>query len=504
MAGGIARRPVARQDSLLAFAAILSGANEQGITFRGFITMRFSIPVLLSLGASLLASSAVQAKGHPEAEAQVLDLSKRAIALRSVQGPGNKTGEVAALFRDALLKAGWAASDIEIVPLGDTAYLIATWKGSDPGLKPIVISAHMDVVEAKPEDWERDPFTPVVENGYLFGRGASDTKFEAALALSSVIELRREGFRPKRSIVIAYSGDEETTMDTSKVIAERLKGAELVLNVDGSSGTLSEAGKPLYWSWQGAEKTYVDYKVEVTNPGGHSSAPRPDNAIVQLAQAMERIGAYRFKPELNDVTRQYWIGAAKIEPDPKLAAAMKAFVANPNDPAALEVLRANPATVGRVSTTCVPTMISGGHAQNALPQSATANINCRIFPGHTRPEIMAELEKAVAMPAAKFTDVTGDDSVEAPASPVRPDFVAAVGKAVKAAWGPVPIIPSQSSGASDSMWYRALGVPSYGASASMIRDSDEFAHGLNERIGLLNIAPGVVYYTTLLTDLAGK
>jgi acetylornithine deacetylase/succinyl-diaminopimelate desuccinylase-like protein len=225
---------------------------------------------------------------------------------------------------------------------------------------------------------------------------------------------------------------------------------------------------------------------------------------VQLAQAMERIGAYRFKPELNDVTRQYWIGAAKIEPDPKLAAAMKAFVANPNDPAALEVLRANPATVGRVSTTCVPTMISGGHAQNALPQSATANINCRIFPGHTRPEIMAELEKAVAMPAAKFTDVTGDDSVEAPASPVRPDFVAAVGKAVKAAWGPVPIIPSQSSGASDSMWYRALGVPSYGASASMIRDSDEFAHGLNERIGLLNIAPGVVYYTTLLTDLAGK
>lgn len=155
--------------------------------------MRFSIPVLLSLGASLLASSAAHAKGHPEAEAQVLDLSKRAIALRSVQGPGNKTGEVAALFRDALLKAGWTASDIEIVPLGDTAYLIATWKGSDPGLKPLVISAHMDVVEAKPEDWERDPFTPVVENGYLFGRGASDTKFEAALALSSVIELRREG-----------------------------------------------------------------------------------------------------------------------------------------------------------------------------------------------------------------------------------------------------------------------------------------------------------------------
>lgn len=467
--------------------------------------MRKSSSALISLALLSAVPGAAQAKGHPEAERQTLELAKQAIALRSVQGPGNRTPEVAGLFRDALLKAGWDAKDIEIVPLADTAYLIATWKGSDPALGPVVLSAHMDVVEAKPEDWERDPFTPVVENGYLYGRGASDTKFEAALALSSVIELRRQGFRPKRSIVIAYSGDEETTMDTSKVIAERLKNAGLVLNVDGSSGTLSEeTGKPLYWSWQGAEKTYVDYKVEVTNPGGHSSAPRPDNAIVQLSEAMARIGAYRFTPEISEVTRGYWTEAAKVEPDAKLAAAMKAFVANPADEAALAVLRSNPATVGRVSTTCVPTMIAGGHAQNALPQSATANINCRIFPGHTRAAIMAELEKVAAMPAAKFTDVTGDDSVEAPASPMRPDFVAAARKAVTAAWGPVPIIPSQSSGASDSMWYRALGVPSYGAAASMIKDSDEFSHGLNERIGLVNIAPGVTYYTTLLKDLAAK
>ncbi|WP_404481102.1 M20/M25/M40 family metallo-hydrolase [Novosphingobium sp. BL-52-GroH] len=466
--------------------------------------MRFPSSALISLAAALLASTSAQAKGHAEAEKQVLDLSKQTIALRSVRGPGNKTPQVAEVFRDALLKAGWTAQDVEIVPLDDTAYLIATWKGSDPSLGPVVLSAHMDVVEAKPADWERDPFTPVVENGYLFGRGASDTKFEASLALSSVIELRRQGFKPRRSIVIAYSGDEETTMETSKVIAQRLRNADIVLNVDGSSGTLAENGKPLYWSWQGGEKTYVDYKVEVTNPGGHSSAPRPDNAIVQLSEAMAKIGAYRFKPELNEITRQYWTEAARIEPDPRLAAAMKAFVANPEDAAALAVLRANPATVGRVSTTCVPTMISGGHAQNALPQSATANINCRIFPGHTRAEIMAELAKAAAMPAAKFSDVTGDDSVEAPASPMRPDFVAATRKAVTAAWGPVPIIPTQSSGASDSMWYRALGVPSYGASASMGKDSDDFSHGLNERISLVNVGPGVTYYLSLLKDLAAK
>jgi acetylornithine deacetylase/succinyl-diaminopimelate desuccinylase-like protein len=459
----------------------------------------------LSLIATLLAASGAQAKPSPEAEQRTLALAKQAIALRSVKGEGNRTGDVARLFRDELLGAGWAAGDIDIVPLGDTAYLIATWRGSDPSLGPVVLSAHMDVVEAKPEDWERDPFTPVVENGYLFGRGASDTKFDAVLALESVIALRKQGFRPKRSIVIAYSGDEETTMATSKVIAQRLKNARIVLNVDGASGTLSEeTGKPQFWSWQGAEKTYVDFKVEVTNPGGHSSMPRPDNAIVQLSGALTRIGAYRFKAELNDITRQYWTEAAKIEPDARMAAAMKAFAANQDDAEALAVLRANPATAGRIATTCVPTMISGGHAQNALPQSVSANINCRIFPGHSRAQIMAELEKVAAEPAARFSDATGDESVDAPASPLDPVFVAAARKAVNAAWGPIPIIPMQASGASDSMWYRALGVPSYGASPSLVKESEEFSHGLNERVPLLNIRPGIIYYHSLLQDLASR
>ncbi|SFG28926.1 Acetylornithine deacetylase/Succinyl-diaminopimelate desuccinylase [Novosphingobium sp. CF614] len=467
--------------------------------------MRLGTLIPISLGAMLLASGPAWAKPYPEAERQVLELSRQAIALRSVRGPGNKTGEVAQLFRDALVKGGWDPRQIEIVPYEDTAYLIATWPGSDPSLGPVVVSAHMDVVEAKPEDWERDPFTPVVENGYLYGRGASDTKFDAALALSAMIELRRQGFKPRRGLVIAYSGDEETTMNTSKLIAQRLKNADIVLNVDGASGVLSEeTGKPLFWSWQGAEKTYVDYKIEVTNPGGHSSMPRKDNAIVQLSQVLARIGHYNFKPELNDITRQYWIEAAKLEADPRQAAAMKAFAADPQDHGALGVLRANPATAGRIATTCVPTMIAGGHAQNALPQSATANINCRIFPGHSREEILAELEKVAAEPAAKFTDMTGDESVAAPASPMRDDFVKAARKAVTAAWGPIPIIPMQASGASDSMWYRALGVPSYGASATLIKESEDFAHGLNEREPLLNINPGITYYLSLYKDLAGK
>ncbi len=460
------------------------------------------------LVAALLATSAQPAlakgeKAWPQAESQVLDLSKQLIAIRSVSGPGNETLKAQQLVKDTLVAGGWQASDIEIVPVDDTAYLIATWPGSDPRLKPLVISGHIDVVEAKAADWVRDPFTPVVENGYLFGRGASDMKFDAALATSTLIEMRRQGYKPRRTIVLQFSGDEETTMKTGRLIAERLKNAELVINVDGGGGTFDEkTGKPLYWTWQGAEKTYDDYELVMTNPGGHSSAPRPENAIVQLAQALDRIGRYRFPAEQNPLTKAYFEQAAQFESDPALAAAMRAFAANPRDEAALAVLRANPATVGKVGTTCVPTLISGGHAQNALPQRATANINCRVFPGHSREEIRAELERVAATPGLKVTAISGEDSISSPASPMRPDFVAAAEKAMRKVYPGVPIFPSQASGASDSMWYRALGVPSYGASPTFSKDSDDYAHGLNERVALANVRPGIAYFLSLLTDLS--
>ncbi len=456
---------------------------------------------------ALLAPVAAQAEPtpYPEAEAQTLELTMETIALRSVQGEGNRTAEVAQVFRRALLAGGWAEGDVEIVPVDDTAYLIATWPGSDPSLGPVVISAHMDVVEARPEDWQRDPFTPVIENGYIYGRGASDTKFEASLVVASLIELRRQGFRPRRSIVVAYSGDEETTMKTSRLIAERLRNAHIVLNVDGASGLADEkTGAPLYWTWQGAEKTYIDFRLEATNAGGHSSTPRPDNAIAQLAQAVGRIAAYRFKPEINDITRAYFEQVSEIQPDPELAAAMRAFAADPTDAAAVELLRGDVVLNAVIGTTCVPTMIEGGHAPNALPQRATAVVNCRVFPGHTTAEIQAELERVAATPGVTFTDITGDTSIASPPSPLRREFVEAFTKGVRAAWGDVPVYPAQSSGATDSMWYRALGVPSYGASASFIRESDEFSHGLDERMPLNNIRPGITYYLTVLEELASR
>lgn len=460
---------------------------------------------LLAFFSGLLAAPAVAAAPKvPDAaaEAQVLELSKQSIALRSVRGEGNKTIEVAKLYKAALMGAGWAEQDIEITGVDDTALFVATWQGTDPRLKPIVIAAHMDVVEAKPADWERDPFTPVVENGLLYGRGASDQKVSQVLALVALMELRKGGYKPRRTIVIAFSGDEETSMKTSRMLAERFAGAEMMLNTDGIGGSYDDAtGRPLYWTWQGAEKSYLDVKLEVTNPGGHSSAPRRDNAITQLATALERIGNYTFKAEQSPLTKAYFEKAARFESDPKIAAAMRAFAANPDDAAALAVLRASPSHVGKVGTTCVPTMVSGGHAENALPQRATANVNCRIFPGHTRDAIIAELARVANVPTVKFTDFTGGDTTESPASPMRADFIAAVEKAMKLARPGVPVFPSQSSGATDAMWYRAQGVPSYTVSPLFIKDSDSYSHGLNERIPLSGIRPGLVYYFSLFPDL---
>ncbi|WCM29446.1 M20/M25/M40 family metallo-hydrolase [Sphingomonas sp. QA11] len=451
----------------------------------------------------LATTGPVQAKttGHPQAEAQALDLAKKAIALRSVRGPGNETAKVAALYKAALVEGGFADGDVEITPVDDTAYLIGRWRGSDPKAKPLVISGHMDVVEAKPSDWQRDPFTPVVENGYLFGRGASDMKLDGTTAIAALIELKRSGYKPRRDIIIEFSGDEETTMKTSGIIADKLSNADIVLNIDGGGGLLDEkTGKPVLWTWQGAEKTYADFELTVTNPGGHSSAPRKANAINQLSAALARIGAYQFKPEVSDLTRAYFVEAAKYE-NPETGAAMRAFAADPADKAAIATLTANPATIGKIGTTCVSTMVSGGHALNALPQKATANINCRIFPGHKPADIMAELQKVAAEPAVTFKDVT-EGSIPNDASPMRPDFIAAVNKAMKATYPGVPVFPSMSSGASDSMWFRSRNVASYGASPTFSKDSDDFSHGLNERAQVSNIAPGISYYLSLFTDLS--
>ncbi len=239
---------------------------------------------------------------------------------------------------------------------------------------------------------------PVEENGYIFGRGSEDNKFDVAMMVATMAQLKKDGFKPKRSIILLLSGDEETSMMTTRALAAKYKDAELALNGDGGGGLIGEDGKAQYYGLQAGEKTYADFTLEVTNPGGHSSRPSPTNAIVQLSNALAKVGAYHFKPQQNELTK---VGMPIVadQVGGAIGAALKAFAANPADAAAIATITADPEYVGQIGTTCVPTLVNGGHAENALPQRATANINCRIFPGVPVEAVRAELERVIADPA---------------------------------------------------------------------------------------------------------
>jgi len=455
---------------------------------------------LLFAGCALGLCAPSLAGANPDAEAQALDLLKHAIAFRTVTGAGNQTPQFAAYLKQALVAGGFAAEDITITAVDDTAFLVARYRGSDPKLKPLLLSGHMDVVEAKPADWARDPFTPVIENNYIFGRGATDMKFDDALMVATLIDLKRQKFTPRRDVILVLSGDEETVMKTTQMLAAQFPDAYMLLNGDSGGGSLSEDGKPRYFALEGAEKAYADYKLTITNPGGHSSAPRKENAIYELAAALTRIGGYQFTPQLNDITKAYFLAAAD-RAEPKTGAAMRAFANDPTDKHAIETLSADPAHVGQIGTTCVATMLNGGHALNALPQRATANINCRIFPGNSFKQVEGELIRVADEPKMEIEFIdTG--TTASPPSPMRADVTAAVREALDVAYKGLPIIPTMAAGASDSMWFRVRGVPSYGVAPIFLKDSDDFSHGLNERTPLFNIAPGVAYWKILIKRLS--
>ncbi|PZN94731.1 MAG: hypothetical protein DCF31_08805 [Alphaproteobacteria bacterium] len=444
----------------------------------------------------LLATSAAAAPGDADFAKGLL---KKGVAFDTVKGRG-KVPAYAAYLKTVLVDGGFAASDIAIEPVGETANLHLVWKGS--GKKPpIAVAGHMDVVEADPKDWIRDPFTAVEEGGYVFGRGAGDNKFDVSMVIATLVALKAEGFKPGRDIHLFLSGDEETEGVTADLQAKQAKaaGVELLLNSDGGGGGLDDAGKPVGYSLSAAEKTYADYTLTVVDPGGHSSRPTATNAIAALAAATARVAAYRFPAQINEITRASLVAAAKETPG-QLGDAMRAFVANPQDATAIAMLRTDPGSVGQIGTTCVPTMVSGGHAPNALPQKAALTVNCRIFPGVTVASVRGDLERAVADPAVKVA--IGQEWVSTPASPLRPDVVAAVTKAVAAAHPGITPTPAMDAGASDSVYYRALGIPSYGVSGLFMKESDAFAHGLNERIPVSAIAPALVHWRALLTELA--
>ncbi|MGZ3375714.1 MAG: M20/M25/M40 family metallo-hydrolase [Phenylobacterium sp.] len=452
--------------------------------------------------AAVLASNPVMAeppKVDPALHDQALELLKKGIAFRTVI-PGNQVPVYAAYLKSVLVGAGFKPGEVKIEPVAGSAVLVAHYPGTDPKLKPIVVIDHMDVVEAKPADWTRDPFTPVVEKGYVFGRGAIDDKFDVSMVVTVLSKLRREGWKPGREIILALSGDEETMMQTARRLATELKGAEMVLNGDAGGGDLTEDGKPQIYTVQAAEKTYADFEITVTDPGGHSSRPGKSNAIYQLGADLARLAAFQFPAMQSEITMGAFKAAAPTEPGP-VGDALRRYVANPKDEAAIAVLSADRDMVGQLRTTCVATMIQGGHATNALPQKATASVNCRIFPGTPSEEVRKTLVKVIADPGATVTR-ENDGSIDAPASPLRPDVLAAVTKAVHARFPGLPVAPGMSAGATDSMFFRALGVPAYGVGGAFMKSSDDFAHGLNERVPLATIDGALFQWESILKDLA--
>jgi acetylornithine deacetylase/succinyl-diaminopimelate desuccinylase-like protein len=428
----------------------------------------------------------------------------------------HKVPEMAQYLADQIKAGGFPAEDIHVMPYhtgsattgdDDTAALLVRWRAvGTPSAKPILLMGHMDVVEAKREDSTTDPFVMTERDGYYYGRGTIDMKDGITAITQAMINLRKAGFQPKRDIAVLFTGDEETNGIGAKKGAgewlELLGHPEFGLNADGGGGGFNADKSPAGFTMQTAEKTFAGYTLTVRNRGGHSSKPRKDNAIYSLAHALDRIEAYRFTPMLNDTTRAYFEGRSKIEKG-ALGDAMRRWLANPNDGEAADFIEASESEVGLTRTRCVPTRLFAGHADNALPQLATAMINCRIFPGIEPNAVKAELEKIVADPTVVVT--RNEDNVASLASPLRPDVTEAYTRAIRTLHPGMPIFPEMSTGASDARPFRVAGIPVYGVNGAWVQVPTDFrAHGKDERIPVQSLYDNVVHWQMMLRDLAGK
>jgi acetylornithine deacetylase/succinyl-diaminopimelate desuccinylase-like protein len=467
--------------------------------------------IFAALVLAFLSSAAAAADPAPDKwDAKARDIFQHAIGIPTVQGRG-KVPELAQYLADQYKAAGWAEAEVHVIPYegapGDkTAAFVARWPAARPsGKKPILLMAHMDVVEAKRDDWSLEPFVLTEKDGYFYGRGTSDIKQGITAVTTALFRLRAEGFKPGRDIVVLFTGDEETQGNGARLGATEWKkwtDAEFALNSDGGGGGFAKDGRPLGFSLQTAEKTYSMYSFTVRNRGGHSSKPRPDNAIYKLAHAIERLEAYRFTPMLNETTRAYFSVREKSEKGP-LGDAMRRWLANPDDGAAADLIEADEGEVGLTRTRCVATRLEGGHADNALPQLARATINCRIMPGTEPAAIRDELERVVNDPEVKVERT--DDQAMSLASPLRPDVVAAYTAAVHARHPNAPIMPEMSTGASDARPFRVAGIPVYGVDGSWgIVPDDLRAHGRDERLPVKALYDDVDHWVAMLRTLAAK
>ncbi len=435
------------------------------------------------------------------------DVYKQLIEINTMDSVGSVTKAVdamAARFR----AAGFPAKDIHILtPPGHPtkANLIVRYHGTGTE-KPLLLLAHLDVVAALRSDWTIDPFVFNERDGYYYGRGTSDDKAMASIFVANLLRDKAAGWKPHRDVILALTADEEggnaNGVDWLVTNHRELIDAAYALN-EGGGGAL-RAGKPFSNSVQAAEKVPVNFTITATNRGGHSSVPRPDNAIYELTHALVRLEQFKFPVQFNEVSRAFFTETAALETE-KVGAAMRAIVANPADAAASDVLSADPRYNSMLRTTCVATRLAGGHAYNALPQTASANVNCRIVPTQTPAEVRATLARIFADTGVKITETVAihEKSGAAP-SPLTPELMNSVKEITHSMFGAnVPVVPVMSTGATDGRFLRAAGIPTYGVSGIFGDPADSRAHGRDERLLVKSYYDGQEFLYRLVHALAG-
>jgi acetylornithine deacetylase/succinyl-diaminopimelate desuccinylase-like protein len=442
------------------------------------------------------------------------DIFRELIEINTTDSIGSTTIAAEAM-RKRLLTAGFPEADMQVLgPNNRKGNLVARFRGTGKG-KPILIIAHLDVVEAKRSDWTTDPFQFIEKDGYFYGRGTQDMKESDAICVTTLIRFLKEGYKPNRDIILALTADEEggTFNGVDWLIQHHrdLIDADYVLNPD-AGGVMTDKGKPIDVEVEATEKLYADFQLTATNPGGHSSLPRPDNAIYEIADALSRLERAPFPFELNNVTRA-WFSQIVSSEKPEVAADIRAMLKTPPDPGAIARLSESPRFNSTLRTTCVATRLSGGHADNALPQTAQALVNCRILPGHSKEEVRQELVRIFADnkiavrykdPAtAEYLDKAPDTKAFLP-PPLRADVMDPLRAIAAKMWPGAPVIPEMETGASDSIYTIAAGIPSYGICGIAIDSDDVRAHGKDERLRVSSYYEGVDFYYRFLKALTSE
>jgi acetylornithine deacetylase/succinyl-diaminopimelate desuccinylase-like protein len=466
-----------------------------------------------AIAAALLCAGQCGAETDDSSNALAREIFRQLIEINTTDSVGNVTTASEAM-QQRLSTAGFAPGDMQLLgPNERKKNLVVRLRGTGKH-KPMLLIGHLDVVEARREDWTTDPFKFVEKDGYFYGRGTQDMKNGDAIMVAALIRLKKEGFHPSRDIILALTADEEggssNGVDWLLRNHRELVDAQFVLNHDGDS-IVSDHGKPLYFEMDGTEKVYGDYLLTTTNRGGHSSLPVPDNAIYELAAALMRLAKYEFPFELNSVTRSYYERMSTIETGQR-AADMHAILQNPPDPQAIGRLSRDPVDHSTMHTTCVATRLDGGHANNALPQRAQATVNCRILPGHSPEEVRHNLIEVFADPRVKVQYIddsghvrdTASDRRGYPPPPLSPEIMKPLETLVGQMWPGLKVVPAMSPGASDGVYTEGAGMPTYNISGVAVDKDNLRAHGQDENVGVESFNRGNEFFYRYLKALTAR